>query len=450
MEERERLKQEQLGIGLAASGALSWLCEMNGLMASLPSFSVSQEEKGILRKLASRVAGLADLPIQQERKQLWKDHLSLKQTRPLVFIDPELAWYEIMPHTCLKCTSPLARIWEYRLRKEIYWQEEIGDDRVCRKEFSVQSVVHFTDMGIKTRHTGGENYGAYHIDPAIKDYDEDLPKLHFTDLYYDKEASEKLLTVAHDVFDGILPVVTDNSWWFSLGLTSEFIFLRGYENFLYDLYDYPDEVKALMGFLRDNALHKLSLLEDNRLLSCNNGGEFMGTGGYGWCDELPAPGFDPDHVRPMDMWGYCESQESGVISPEAFAEFVLPFQLPILEKFGLNVYGCCEPLDNWIDILKEKIPRLRKVTVSPWADTRIMADKLGKDYVYCWKMSAAEIAVPHIDREAIREKIHDTFAYTGKLGCPVEVLNRDIRTLAYSADNAKEWVRIAMDEAKRV
>ena len=44
-----------------------------------------------------------------------------------------------------------------------------------------------------------------------------------------------------------------------------------------------------------------------------------------------------------------------------FAEFVLPYQLPILERFGLNCYGCCEPLDQRWSTLKQ----LRRASVSP-------------------------------------------------------------------------------------
>ncbi|MBQ2693295.1 MAG: hypothetical protein IJF51_04595, partial [Clostridia bacterium] len=52
---------------------------------------------------------------------------------PLIFIDPELAWYEIFPHPMLKCKNPVARVWEFRLLKEIYWQEHIKDD--CPEEY---------------------------------------------------------------------------------------------------------------------------------------------------------------------------------------------------------------------------------------------------------------------------------------------------------------------------
>ena len=86
------------------------------------------------------------------------------------------------------------------------------------------------------------------------------------------------------------------------------------------------------------------------------------------------------------MWGFAESQETVGVSPHMFAEFVFPYQLPILERFGLNCYGCCEPLDTRRRIV-EKTPRLRRVSVSAWANVERMAEKLGDRYIFSWKPS---------------------------------------------------------------
>ena len=92
------------------------------------------------------------------------------------------------------------------------------------------------------------------------------------------------------------------------------------------------------------------------------------------------PGFRkkilPVKPRLKDMWGFCESQETVSVDPELFAEFVLPYQMPILERFGLNCYGCCEGLDSRWDYIRH-IPNLRRVSVSPWADEAKMAEQLG-------------------------------------------------------------------------
>lgn len=449
MEERQKIKNESLGHGIDGHTGLSWLCCVNTTMASLPAYEIAKEEKTYLQGLAQRVRELSLLPVQEERKQLWKDHLSLKETRPLIFIDPEGAWFEIIPHTELICKNDLARVWEMRLRKEIFWQEHIGDDRVCRGEFSYQDIVTFSDFGLKEKRRGGGGGGAYKVVPVIEDYERDLPKLHFREVNHNRKASARVAELCHDVFDGILEVKRDNSFWYSAGLSVDAIGLRGFDNFLYDFYDYPDELKALMAFLRDDWLHMLSVLTEKNLLTLNNGGEFMGTGGYGWCDELPKADFTPDHVRPIDMWGYGESQETVSTSPAFFDEFILTYQLPILEKFGLNSYGCCEPLDTRIDLLMEKVPRLRKVVVSPWSDLSFMAEKLKRNYALCWKVNPARVATYDIEEDVIRKELHEGFGIIKNFGCTAEVLNRDIQTLGWNPENAAKWASIAMDEALR-
>jgi hypothetical protein len=128
-------------------------------------------------------------------------------------------------------------------------------------------------------------------------------------------------------------------------MTEPLIKLRGLAQIMYDMIDRPDDVHRLMAFLRDAHVAKLDYLEQRRLLSLNNDGTYVGSGGFGWTQQLPQPDFD-GRVRACDMWGFGESQETVGISPKMFDEFVFPYQLALLERFGLNCYGCCEPLDK--------------------------------------------------------------------------------------------------------
>ncbi len=261
----------------------------------------------------------------------------------------------------------------------------------------------------------------------------------------DFERTAQLQELAHDVLDGILEVKLEGVWWWSLGMTTDFIELRGFENMLMDFYDYPDEVHEMMAFLRDENLEMLDYLEKNKLLTFNNTGDFHGTGGYSWSDELPRKDFD-EHVTTMDMWGYCESQETVGVSPQVFEEYIFPYQREILKRFGLNIYGCCEPLDLRWDSVK-KIDRLRKVTVSPWSDDELMSEYLGKKYVYCKKVNPSLIATASIDENAVRDELRKTFESTRKNDCRVEVLMRDVMTLGGNPQNAARWVQIAREEA---
>ena len=89
-----------------------------------------------------------------------------------------------------------------------------------------------------------------------------------------------------------LTVRLKTCWWWTLGMTWTLVNLRGLEQIMFDMVDNPDGLHRLMAFLRDGHLAKLDYLERNGLLSLNNDGTYVGSGGFGWTHELPAAGFD--------------------------------------------------------------------------------------------------------------------------------------------------------------
>jgi hypothetical protein len=147
------------------------------------------------------------------------------------------------------------------------------------------------------------------------------------------------------------------------------------------------------------------------------------------------------------MWGFAESQETVQVSPSMFKEFIFPYQLPILERFGLNCYGCCEALDKRWDMI-ECIPKLRRVSVSPWADWGSMAEKLADRYIYSMKPHPADLAVPVLDEERIRKSLREAMKLTRD--CCVEVIMKDNNTIGNNPENVIRWCRIAQEEASSI
>ncbi len=446
-EEQKLKKAQRLGHGLGDGNGLSWSSGYARVVGA-QVLNVAPEDRLVIRELARQVAELAARPEQAAKQELWLRHNALEETVPLVFCDPENAWYEIIPADQLRCKGDLARIWEFKLLKEIYWANEIRDDRVIEPCFKVHYVYDETSRGLEARILGGENDGSYRWESPLHDY-ADLDKMRFRQIRVDYQKTHALFELAREVLGGILEVRLEGVWWWSLGMTSDLILVRGFERALYDFYDHPDGFHRLMTFLRDENLVKLDFLEANGLLSLNNGGDFIGTGGYGWSRELPAADFDEKTVKTRDMWGFCESQETVGVSPNLFEEFVFAYQLPILERFGLNIYGCCEPLDKRWDIIK-RIPRLRKVTVSPWSDVHKMAEKLGRDYIYCRKVNPAPVSTPEMDEEGVRATLRDTFTATYRHHCPAEVLLRDLVTVSWKPSRVIRWTQVAREEAAKI
>ncbi len=410
----------------------------------LEDLSINQKEKGILRELAKRTAELAAGQKQEEKRKLWTRHNCLQETRPLIFCDPENGWNEIITDQMMHCNNYLAKQWEMALRKEIFWGETMGDDRVVEPYFNINCVFEESDWGLREKKIGGIDGGSYRWEAPVKDYSY-MDKLHFPIITVEGSATEKVIQLAKEVFNGILEVRIKNSWWWTLGMTWTLVNLRGLEQIMLDMYDYPEQLHRLMAFLRDGHLAKLDFLEDNNLLSLNNDGTYVGSGGFGYTDELPQKDFD-GKVRTIDMWGFGESQETSLVSPEMFAEFILPYQIPVLERFGLNCYGCCEPIDRRWESVK-KIPRLRRISVSPWADLKKMADYLEDKYIYSLKPNPAYLAVSAIDEDHIRKSLRDAILIAH--GCRIEIIMKDNHTLGKNPMNAVRWCEIAREEVER-
>ncbi len=407
---------------------------------------VSGDDKAILRELAKRVAELAARPSEDQKRDRWYAHNGLRPGTAMVFCDPENGWSEILPDDSLRCTGELARTWEMKLRKEIFWGGQMGDDRVTEDYFDVPHVFSESGWGMHEIQVGGEHGGAYRWEAPLKRM-EDIEKLRFPEIRVDGDRTGALLNLAQETFGDVLRIRVKSAWWWTLGLTLTYVKLRGLEQMMYDMMDYPEEMHRLMAFLRDGTMARLDFLEKNGLLSANTDGTYVGSGGFGWTHELPRKKCG-EQVRTADMWGFCESQETVSVSPAMFGEFVFPYQLPLLKRFGLNCYGCCEPLHNRWEIVKNT-PRLRRVSVSPWCDLPRMAEMLGGDYILSVKPNPAHLAVEHLDEDFIRKGLRETMDTARRFGCVVEIIMKDNNTLGGNPQNAVRWCAIAREEAAR-
>ena len=402
----------------------------------------TERERQLLRSLAGQVAELAARPVEDEKRALWLRHNALQPTRPVIFCDPENGWNEIIRPEHLACESELAREWEFRLRREIFWGTEMRDDRVIIPFFEVPHVAVESDWGMHETRVGGQHGGSYTWDPPLKDY-ADVDKLHYPEITVDADATAHRAALAEEILGDLLTVRVKTLWWWTLGMTWTLVNLRGLLQIMYDMVDAPEELHRVMALLRDGHLAKLDWLEEQGLLSLNNDGTYVGSGGFGWTDELPQQDFG-GRVRPCDMWGFGESQETVGVSPEMYAEFVLPYQLPILSRFGLNCYGCCEPLDQRWEYVKQ-IPRLRRVSVSPWSNRAFMAERLRADYIFSMKPNPADLARDSFDEDKIRAILRADMRTTRD--CRVEVIMKDNHTIRNDPRRVVRWVQIAQEEA---
>lgn len=401
---------------------------------------MSPKDRRTLRDLAARVAEIASLPVQPERIRLWKDFNALRPHRPMVLAFPEGGWRELLPDSAAQCEDPLLRGWEMQLRRTIYAHEHIRDDLPVTDHFNVGWAVTIGDYGLKETRTRTEELGSYRWDAPVK-RPEDCDKLHLRSVVVDRAETIRRVEVAQEAIGDVLRVRTHGSLWWSLGMTWALINLRGLEQVMLDMHENRQLLHRLMAFLRDATLHELETFEKEGVLSLNNGpDDYVGSGGVGATDDLPAPGFE-GRVRPKDMWVLGESQEFVGVGPAMYHEFALQYQLPVLNRFGLVCYGCCEPLDGKLDLVMKHIPRLRRVSVSPWCNRAIAAEKVGKRYIYSWKPNPAALCGPGVDYGALERSIRETIGIAR--GCCLEIIMKDTHTFQGQAERISRWSEIA-------
>ena len=399
---------------------------------------ITKQERQILRELAMRVADIASPPVQAEKVRLWRNLNALKPQRPMVLADPQGGWRELLPDSALQCEH--LRSWEWTLRSTIFRHEHIHDDYPITDAFNVGWAIHIGGYGLKETQFRTAERGAYNWDPPIKRY-EDLKKLHPRTIEIDHEQTARNVALAEELFGDILRVRTRGESVCRCKLTRDLIHLRGLDQMMLDMYEHPQLMHDLMAFLRDDKLREWEIYEEEGVLSLNNGpNNLLGSGGIACTDELPAEDF-AGHVRMKDMWCWGESQESVGVGPAQFEEFVLQYQLPLMDRFRLVDYGCCEPLDHKLDVIIRRIPRLRWVSVSPWCDREMAAEKLADRYVYMYKPNPSRICAPRPDYERAERDLRETLEIAE--GCCVGIVMKDTHTFQNEPERITHWTDMA-------
>ncbi len=415
-------------------------------MTTALNWPVIDQDIVILRELFSRKREMAEDPVMAERKRLWLRHAARDGERPMVLAETGGVLDELVPLSGLRCEAAWARELERGLRELIFRYEYVRDDYVIEPWIQYGWAVTIGEFGVAAELVRGANegkLGSYRWDPPIKDLDRDFDKLRFRELSVDRERTAAWGAFLEAHFGDLLPVRLRAGYWWTAGLTWSAINLIGLEGLMMAMYDHPAGLHRLMAFLRDDFAAMLDWFEREGLLSLNNENDYVGSGTQGWTNELPQEGRAPDEaVRICDLWGLSESQETVGISPGMFEEFIFPYQLPLISRFGLSYYGCCEPVHNRWHII-ERIPNLRRVSVSPWCDEASMAEALGDEIIYCRKPNPAMISTGSFNEDAIRADIRTTLE-TAK-GCTVEFAMKDVHTLHDESLRLGRWVSLARE-----
>ncbi len=410
---------------------------------------LDQKEIEVLRSLAREWAEISKLPDHKEKARLWQKLNDLESERPMVWIN-EIPWHEMNfnEELTLQCENSWARSQEDFLRKSIYQWKHMPGDMILNPWLDCPLSIHSSDFGIMEDvdlavTDPSSDIVSRHFKIQIRDMD-DLEKIKIPVITFNKEATELRYQLMNDIFGEILPVRKQGQTHIWFTPWDYLIRWWGIQEAMMDLILRPDMVHAFYERMVQAWMSELDQFEAQNLLSLDNNNTRIGSGAYGYTGELPGDPFDPDWIRPHNMWGCSNAQIFSEVSPEMHWEFALEHDLQWLERWGLTYYGCCEPLAGKVHLLR-KIPNLRKVSCSPWNDTRQAITELGSDYVISRKPSPAIFAQESFDSVQARREIREFLEQTGG-ECHVEFVMKDISTVRYDPRRLWEWEKICMEE----
>ena len=393
---------------------------------------MTQRDKEIVRELAKRYMELATDEKQQKINKRMLDTNDLKIVRPPVIID-EIPWYQMDIDGELKCEceNGAARGLEFYFRSSLYRRKYHACDTIFDPVFKVRKSYDSTGIGINAkeeiRRTDDINHIVSHHYEDILEDEENLELIKIPTFTARPDKDEYFMNFYTDLLGDTMPVefagypnIYHAPWDFITRL-------RGMEPILFDLYDRPEYLHKIRKRFMDIALAEIDFVEKN-------------IGYESWTSNLHCtPGLVSGVQSGKGTWFRGMAQNFGDVSPEMHKEFDIDYAIPIAEHFTYSYYGCCEPLDRKIEMLK-CIKNLRKIGVSPWANEESSAEQIKGDFVYARKPNPANVAIK-TDPEVIRKETEATVKACQKHGCPVEFVLKDISTVSGKPENLIIWAK---------
>ncbi len=401
---------------------------------------INQNDKNIVRELAKKYMQAVNTEKQARMFQRFRDTNDLKLVRPPVLID-EIPWYQMNVGdelTCI-CEDGRARNTELMFRRRLFYINHFKADNMYEPFLRIRRAYDSTGIGIEKKNANVKRTDSFNniVSKEFEDVLEDesvLEKMHdpeFT-LRPDKDAEQ--MEYYTELLGDSIPIrlygyeaYSDSPW----DVISE---LRGVEPILMDMYDRPEYLHELMKRFSSASQAEIDFIEKN--LDIDN--QFKSL----HCTPQLVSGLADSGLKAT--WYRRAAQSLGVVSPKMFEEFELDYIDPLAERFAYTYYGCCEPLDDRIDMLKKKIPNLRKIGCSPWANVEKCAEQIGGDYVLSRKPNPTNVALT-ADVDVIRGEIEATVKACMKNACPYDYVLKDISTVSYHPENLIIWANTVSD-----
>ncbi len=406
-------------------------------------------DREILRALAGEIAELSHLPIQAEHRMLHRAVNSLRMIRPVVLLD-ELPWNQLNGDGELDilCEDAFLRTVEQEFRRALYRWRHCPGDMIIEPYYRLKRCVTVGDIGVTIEEDtleadAGNNIVSHHYIDQLPDM-ASLEKLHDPEITVDDALTGARYAQLDSIFGDLLPIhiigVTDAGFYMPWDNLSMW---RGVEPIYMDLYDRPELLHAFMRKVLDIRLRLLDRLEAMDLMDADLGILHCTPG---LVDELPGE-IAGGRVTRKNMWGRGTAQVFASVSPAMHDEFEIEYAKAFFAGFGLVYYGCCEPLHDKMDVV-QKLPNLRKISITPWADVRKAAERIGKNYVMSRKPNPASVSVSVLDEAELRKDILETLALCKQNGTSLDIVLKDISSAGYNPNNLTRWEQVVMETVR--
>jgi len=412
--------------------------------------NLRKEEIAGLRELAHEYMSIATLPVQREKMELWKAFNRHDSVRPMVLID-QLPWNELNGSgelTCI-CEDPFLKQVETKLRQTIYQWKHFPVDMVVEPILTIPFCAKGNSCGMKvqedTAATDTANSVISHSYQNQLEEEEDLAKIKDITFAYSREQSAEWLEATKYVFDGIIPVRQAGGMTMNhLGIWDRLSTLMGVENIYYELIDRPEFIHKIMERMTEAYIAGIK--------QANEWGLYDTSQNLCHCsvvyndEQLPdfGAGVGSDSYH---SWGFGMAQLFTSVSPEVTAEFEVPYISRLAEYFQMIYYGCCDRLDDRLDIVC-KIPNVKKISCSPWSNREIFAEKLPKNIIMSNKPTPAYLAGDIMSVEEVEADLRRTCIAARSNNVSLEMILKDISTVHYQPERLTQWAECAMNVAE--
>ena len=314
-----------------------------------------------------------------------------------------------------------------QLLTKIWIHENIKDDTVIKREvgydYSGAGCLDSGLFGMKGHFVPDKEPFVDSSVPVIKEY-RDLDKLKIPDFY-----EHPLMQKIHKEYEkmkklvaGRLPVTFPST---VRGTWSSALFLRGFTELYFDVYDNPNFILEL-----------LDLLAEARISFEKQRCEFLGKKPTDLDNWFSNCYMDYRYVHASDQ--YCDEIDGNMMSNDTYKKLIFPSEKKIADFYGRTFYyHSCGNLTKLLDPLLS-LPNMSVLHVSSWTDLKKAYEMANKDIII-QKVMHPEDDVLHAEPEKIRRQVKEILETVPdrKLWICADAI------YAGDVEKVKQWVNIA-------